>query len=207
MKRQINSTTIQCQRNDEFNQQYVRIDTGEDFYSKLKLTHTKQSQSDYLEINASLYSGVLTKSFINSCLSEMQKDLSAHQITSLKLIGLTDKNCEAELFRKSPINPIHDSSFINLKEVVIENGFPQDVPTELQPSTTLPSKPFLHADLDFLKIDGRQTVPENFLSNADRVGMLICPDNENTHEFLTSPNLDNVFATLQNNLDTAQAQE
>lgn len=207
MKEQIKTTTIQCQRNDEFNQEYVRIDTGEDFYSKLKLTHSKQSESDYLEINASLYSGLLTKSFINNCLSEMHKGLSAQQITSLKLIGLTNKNCEPELFRKSSVSPIYDSSFSNLKEVVIENGFPKDIPTDLQPLTVLPSKPFMHANLDFLKIDGHQIVPENFLANADRVGLLICPDNENTHEFLTSPNLDNVFATLQNALDTTQVQE
>ena len=204
MKKQCQKTTIEIERQEDFYQTYTRIDQNDNFYSKLKLTHQKQANSDLLSVNASLYKGLLTKGLLASCLVEMQSDLTADQITSLKLIGLTDKNCEPELFRKSSVRSVHDSSFSNLREVVIESAYPQNMPADLQTTSTLPSKPFMRADLDFLKIDGQQIVPENFLSNANRVGMLICPDNQNTHKFLTSATLDNVFATSQPQFDTTQ---
>lgn len=203
MKIRPTKTTIEIERADDNYQTYTKTDSGEGFFSKLALIHQKQDNRELLSINASLYKGLLTKNFLCGCLSEMQPDLIAEQITSLKLVGITDKNCEPELFRKSKIRAVNDNSFSNLREVVIESGY-QDMPEEIQPSTTLPSKPFMRAELDFLKVDGQQIIPENFLSNAQRVGMLICPDNQNTHDFLTSPNLDNVFAITQSQQNTTQ---
>ena len=140
MKKQCQKTTIEIERQEDFYQTYTRIDQNDNFYSKLKLTHQKQANSDLLSVNASLYKGLLTKGLLASCLVEMQSDLTADQITSLKLIGLTDKNCEPELFRKSSVRSVHDSSFSNLREVVIESAYPQNMPADLQTTSTLPSK-------------------------------------------------------------------
>ena len=204
MKNQYQKTTITCERANNNFQSYTRVDQDEDFYSKLRLTHQKQDNNQTLSINATLYKGILTKGFLSSCLSEMHPNLTADQITSLKLIGLTDQNCEPELFRKSNVRSVQDSSFSSLREVVIESGYPQEMPSEITTITTLPSKPFAKAELDFIKIDGQQIVPENFLANAREVSMLICPDNQNTHTFLSSQTLDNVFATIQPQFDSTQ---
>ena len=82
-------------------------------------------------------------------------------------------------------NYILDGSFSKIREVVIESGYTAEEVEKygLQP-TTLPSKPFMKSELDFIKFDGLQIIPTNFLANTYSVANIVCPDNENTHEFL-----------------------
>lgn len=179
-------TSVQCNRQIEGNQLFTRIDTFEDGKtSMLIMQHQKLADKDFLEINARDFSGLLTNSTVTQYMSEMSSKLKASDITSLKLVGLTNENCEADLFRRQMTNYILDGSFSKIREVVIESGYTAEEVEKygLQP-TTLPSKPFMKSELDFIKFDGLQIIPTNFLANTYSVANIVCPDNENTHEFL-----------------------
>ena len=207
MKKQAQHTYIEINREND-SQIYTRIDQGEDMYSKLIMIHQAEQNKHYLEIDASMYQGVLTNGFISSCLAEMQKGLRTYDIVSLKAIGLSEQNSEAGLFRRSLQTAIVDGSFSNLREVVLQSGLSEQELLKHNPPTMLPSRPFLKAELDFIQIDGGQVVPDNFLTNAFRVNTLICPDNNNTHAFLNSGNLDNVsqISLLPNTASIIQTQ-
>lgn len=247
MKTQYPTTHITCERADDLYQFYKRCDTKGCLSSELVIIHKKlpagenisikeslqdgqmqisqqpQQAKEYLSINATNYLGTLTPEILASILTEMQAGLLPSDITHLKVKGLTDKNCQPNLFKKTSYNSVSQPSFSNLREVMVVTGieknptyhvtcsngvYERTVLEDNSPAeTTLPSRLFGKADLDILSIDGNQIVPEDFIDNATRVGMLVCPDNQNTHAFLTSPKLDNVFATLQNPLDTAQSLE
>lgn len=184
-------TTIECTR-CEFEQSYRRVDDfGNGLTSELYLEHrniekpNQIKEEQYLKIDASKFTGVLTNSMIVKSLQEMDSGLRTGRITSLKLIGLTDKNCEADLFRRQNENYLVDGSFSRLREVVFESGYTQEQINDenFQPSM-LPSKPFPKAEIDFIKFDGQQYIPNNFLFTTYSVENIICPDNDNTHYFL-----------------------
>ena len=200
-------TTMECSR-QENGELFTRIDTFEDGkISELILEHQKNGEKDFLEINATGFTGLLTNPTITQYLREMNKNLRASSINSLKIVGLTEKNCEADLFRRQIENYYMDGSFSNVKEVVCECGYlPEEIERyNLQP-TTLPSKPFLKAELDFIKFDGYQIIPQNFLANALSVESIVCPDNDNTHSFITPFTEDkyiNVVITNASNTEQA----
>jgi len=192
------NTSIKCARR-EGQELFTRVDTYENgVISELIMEHLSQDGKEFLEVNATGFTGKLTNPMLSQYMKEMNRDLRPSDVTSLKLVGLTENNCEADLFRRQVESYIMDGSFSKLKEVVFECGYsPEDIEKYgIQPST-LPARPFLKGELDFVKFDGQQIIPDNFLTNAYEVGTVICPDNNNTHAFLTSENFDKEITLIK----------
>ncbi|MBQ3047671.1 MAG: hypothetical protein IJD48_01495, partial [Clostridia bacterium] len=90
-----------------------------------------------------------------------------------------------DLFRRQAESSFISGSFSQLKEVIFESGLSQEeIASGKYEPTTLPSKPFLRSEIEFIKFDGHQIIPQNFLINVSRVENIICPDNNNTHDFV-----------------------